>query len=514
MSNRNTTFVLASVIVPLLITAVIVVLFLLPTPKSGVAATVSTAKPTAPDTNRLGPPSDFSTPAVLAATPPANLWKGWTYGHSVTLAAAPASALEDRPVNIRVSGLEPGEPVTLRTNMQDMKNRAWSAQATFVADKSGIVDVAHAAPRYGSYSGVHAMGLVWAMVPESAANPQNVLWIPKSNPKSHSYRIELQALSDGRVLASRTLERYAWRASNVKETRVNTNGLVGMLFRPRSPGPHPAIIVLGGSEGGLHPQVDEAALFASHGYIALGLAYFQGYGNTDLSLANLPKQLVDIRLEDFHKAADWIKRQPGVDAKHVAIMGWSKGAEAALVAAATWPKDFQAVIGFMPSSVVWAGLQYGPASSSWTLHGKPLPYVSFVANPAMFKKGKPIAFVSAYAAGLKNKDAVEKAAISVEHIAGPVLLIAANDDQIWPSCLMAQQVMQRLQAHHHAYADQSLCYQGAGHIILPPYRPTNSNAAALPGGGSILFGGDPIAYAFADRNAWSKILAFLQTASH
>lgn len=514
MSNRHTTFVRASIIIPLLIAAVIVVLLLLPTPNLGDTAATSTFKPIAANSNRPGPPADFNATAVLASTPPATLWNGWTYGHSVTLAPTPASALEDRPVDIRVSGLKPDEPVTLRTNTHDMNNRAWSAQATFVADKHGMVDVAHAAPRYGSYSGAHAMGLVWSMAPESSANPQNVLWIPKWMPKSHSYHIEIQALANGRVLSSRTLERYAYRASDVKETRVNTNGLVGVLFRPTSPGPHPAVLVLGGSEGGLHPQVDEAALLASRGYIAFGLAYFQGYGNKNPALAKLPKQLIDIPLEDFHKAAAWLRRQSHVDTKHVAIMGWSKGAEAALVSAATWPKDFQAVIGFMPSSVVWFGLRDGPGprSSSWTLHGKQLPYATPVLDPALFEQGKPIAFVSAYAAGLKDKKAVEKAVIPVEHIAAPVLLIAASDDQIWPSCLMTQQVMQRLKVHHHTYADESLCYVGAGHMILPPYRPTNANAAAIPGASSILFGGNPIAYAYADPDAWSRVLTFLQTA--
>ncbi len=273
--------------------------------------------------------------------------------------------------------------------------------------------------------------------------------------------------------------------------------------------------MLGGSEGGLHPQVDEAALLASHGYIAFGLAYFQGVGGSNPALFALPKQLVDIPLGYFHKAANWLKQQPRVDAKHVAIMGWSKSAEAALVAATTWPGNFQAVIEFMPSSVVWFGLRYGPgpASSSWTRNGKPLPFVTPVMNPAMFARGKPIAFVSAYAAGLKNKKAVEKATIPVERIAGPVLLIAASDDRMWPSCRMARQVTQRLKAHHHAYADESLCYENAGHMILPPYRPTNANAVAIPIG-SFLLGGNPTAYAYADRNAWSKVLAFLQKALH
>lgn len=511
MSNPHTTFTRVSVISRWLIAATVIVLFLLVVPKSGEAATLSTATATAPATNRLAPPADFSTPAVLANTPPASLWKAWNYSHSVALAVTPASGLEDQPVDIRVSGLKPGEPVTLRASMQDLRNRMWQAEATFMADKNGVVDVAHAAPRYGSYSGAHAMGLIWAMVPMDAENPQNVFWIPKG----HTYRIKLEALADDRVLASHTLERYSYRANEVEKTVVHADGLVGELYRPTTPGPHPAVLVLGGSGGGLHPQVDAAALLASHGYVALGLAYFQGFETWNPALAKLPRELIDIPLEDFHQAAAWLRRQPNVDAKHVAIMGWSKGAEAALVSAATWPEDFQAVIGFMPSSVVWAGIQRspGPGSSSWTVGGKPLSYVNFVLDPSMFGLGKPIAFLPGYAAGLKDKKAVEKAAIPVERIAGPILLITGSDDQIWPSPLMTRQIMQRLKSHHHAYADASLYYKGAGHMILPPYQPTNANAIAFPGGG-ILFGGKPIAYAYANRDAWSKTLAFLQTALH
>ncbi|MGH8399289.1 MAG: acyl-CoA thioester hydrolase/BAAT C-terminal domain-containing protein, partial [Gammaproteobacteria bacterium] len=240
------------------------------------------------------------------------------------------------------------------------------------------------------------------------------------------------------------------------------------------------------------------------------LAYFQGFQAFDPQLRSLPRMLMNIPLEYFAKAADWIKQQPGVDPHHVAIIGWSKGAEAALITAATFPKDFQAVIGFMPSSVVWSGIEYGPGSisSSWTLYGKPVPWVNPIMNSAMFTSGKPLAFLGSYQAGLKDTAAVEKAVIPVEKIAAPLLLVSASDDQIWPSPLMARQIVQRLAAHHHAYADESLCYAGAGHDIQAPYHPTNASVVAVPGG-SFAFGGNPIAYAFADRNAWDKVLAFL-----
>ncbi|MGB9429378.1 MAG: acyl-CoA thioester hydrolase/BAAT C-terminal domain-containing protein [Gammaproteobacteria bacterium] len=508
MTDKQKGIARSGVIITLLIAVVIVVLSLLPTPKSGPAAVAATEDKAAASANCLTVPADFSTPAVIAATPPESLWQHWQYGASVNMSTTPVSALVDQPLAIRVSGLKPSEPVTLRASMPDDRNRTWSAQATFLADDRGVVDVAHMAPRYGSYSGVHATGLIWSMLPQNVKNPQEILYAPAAG----SYTIRLEALADSRILAQATLNRTI-QSSGVIKTSVNTNGLAGELYTPVTPGPHPAIIVLGGSEGGLYPQVNEAALLASHGYVALGLAYFQGFENNEVGLAALPQKLMDIPLEYFVKAADWLKQQPSVDPKHVAIMGWSKGAEAALITAATFPKEFQAVIGFMPSSVVWSGINYGPGpiSSSWTLHGKPLPWVNPVMNLAMFSSGKPLAFVSSHRAGLKDTSAVEKAAIPVEHIAGPVLLISGGDDQIWPSPLMSEQIMQRLAAHHHAYNDESLCYAGAGHAILPPYRPTNASVVTVPGG-SFAFGGNPTAYAFADRDAWNKVLAFLHTA--
>lgn len=511
MSKEQTGIARSGVIITLLIAAAIVVLFLLPTPKpSPVAGLATTPPPSSDTTGCLQVPADFSTPAVVAAAPPANIWTNWHYGSSVALSAAPASALMDDPVAIQVTGLKPGEPVTLRASMLDYQHRTWSAEATFFADDYGVVDVTRTAPKYGSYSGVHAMGLVWSMLPQNVKNPQQFMYDPALG--SDSVAIDLQALAGEHVLAQTTLTRYL-QAPGVTKTEVTSNGLVGELYAPSTRGPHPAIVVLGGSEGGWLSSSPEAALLASHGYTALALAYFQGFQSFDPRLASLPKMLMNIPLEYFAKAADWLKQQPGVDPQHVAIMGWSKGAEAALITAATFPKDFQAVIAFMPSSVVWSGIEYGPGpiSSSWTVHGKPLPWVNPVINPSMFSSGKPLAFLDSYQAGLKDAAAVEKATIPVEKIAGPVLLVSATDDQIWPSPLMSQQTMQRLAAHHHAYDDESLCYAGAGHAILPAYRPTNASVVAVPGG-SFAFGGNPTAYAFADRDAWSKVLTFLHKA--
>ncbi|MDN5865050.1 MAG: acyl-CoA thioesterase/BAAT N-terminal domain-containing protein [Gammaproteobacteria bacterium] len=476
------------------------------------AALLTSAASNAATTTRtadcLSVPKGFSSLAVKAAAAPASLWKGWIYGDDIKMTVAPHDALFDQPVAVRVHGLKPGQPLTLKASATDRQGRTWSASAIFVADTHGEIDAGRMAPQYGDYSGVHAMGLVWAMKPEGVKNPAYALFIPKD------HHIEFAALARGKLLAQATLTR-SHVAPNVRHIQVNTDGLVGDLFLPTTPGKHPGIVVLGGSEGGLHPQVEEAALLAAHGYAALGLAYFQGgmgIRTKNPRLAGLPKMLVEIPLEYFVKAADWLKQQPGVDAHEVAIMGWSKGAEAALVTAALFPRDFQAVLAYAPSSVAWFGLQYrGPATSSWTLDGNPLPWATPIVDPALFTGGKPISFTPGYAAGLEDTAAVSKAAIPVERIAGPVLLISGTDDQMWPSAVMARQIMQRLAAHDHAYADESLCYRGAGHMILPPYRPTVTTGVTA-GPMTILLGGSQIAYAFANPDSWHKVLRFLQTA--
>ncbi|MHB8425854.1 MAG: acyl-CoA thioester hydrolase/BAAT C-terminal domain-containing protein [Gammaproteobacteria bacterium] len=492
MTRRHTGIARAGLIILLLIVA---------------AATATTAA----NASCRPPPADFSSPAVLARTAPASLWQGWAYHHPITLAATPASALVDQPVSIRVSGLKSGEPVTLHADMQDYQGITWSAHATFTADKDGVVDVRHAAPRYGTYAGVHPMGLVWSMSPENTKHPDASLFIPSGDRET----VTLTALADQRVLARSVFKSLSWNPA-IRKTRLHSDGLVGVLFTPAQPGLHPAVIVLGGSEGGLEPQVAEAALLASHGYTVLGLAYFQGFGNTDPRLASLPQELVNIPLEYFARAADWLKRQPGVEAKPIAILGWSKGAEAALLVAATYPQDFRAVVAYAPSAVVNSGLNYGqgPITSSWSLNGKPLPFVPFGYEPGMFAGGTPIVLRPGYVNSLKDAKAVGPATIPVERIAGPVLLISGSDDQIWPSATYAHRIMARLKAHHHAYADQSLCYHGAGHFIIWPYRPALTTGAAFGNGTTILFGGGMRAYAFADRDSWRKVLMFLQKALH
>jgi len=63
---------------------------------------------------------------------------------------------------------------------------------------------------------------------------------------------------------------------------------------------------------------------------------------------------------------------------------------------------------------------------------------------------------------LQNERAVEAATIEVENINGPILLISAAQDEIWPSEKMSDAIVERLREKGFSYPYQNLSYE-TGH---------------------------------------------------
>jgi dienelactone hydrolase len=131
----------------------------------------------------------------------------------------------------------------------------------------------------------------------------------------------------------------------VGRSDVRDHGLVGTLYYPEGVDPLPGVLMLGGAEGGMHE--DDAALLAAHGYAALALAYY--------GMPGLPATAQDIPLEYFGHALAYIQRHPRVRADRLAVMGGSKGGEAALLVAATFPQ-VRAAISVVGSGLVTQGI--------------------------------------------------------------------------------------------------------------------------------------------------------------
>lgn len=289
---------------------------------------------------------------------------------------------------------------------------------------------------------------------------------------------------------------------------VEEEGLVGTLFCPSTPGPHPAVIALGGVGGGLREGGAEA--LASEGFASLALAYF--------GVEPLPRELVEIPLEYFERTIAWLKSQPEVDANRIALVGNSKGGELALLLGATYPEDVKAVIGYASSAVVWQGITfdrevyYGGPKSPWTSRGEPVPFAR-IARPlptemvrmvGSYLGRQPLVGRVFYERALTDETAVAAAEIAVEKIDGPLLLISGTDDQMWPSTRLSEMAIERLKAHDHPFPYEHLRYEGAGHMItLPNAEPPVSWTSRYE------VGGIREANEFANADSWTKVLSFL-----
>jgi fermentation-respiration switch protein FrsA (DUF1100 family) len=293
---------------------------------------------------------------------------------------------------------------------------------------------------------------------------------------------------------------------------VREEGLVGTLFLPAGPGPHPAVMILNGSGGGINEP--RAALYASHGYAAFALGYFKAPGLSDYISAT--------RLEYFETALAWLHRTLKPLHGFVALSGQSRGGELVLLLGAMFPASVSAVIGYVPGAVVHCAQNacdpaLGREGPAWIYRGRPLPHVwenNRTATWAPWDEGpEPRRHADALLTALQDPEAVARARIPVEKIRGPVMLLSATDDGSWPSSLYGRMVAERLAQIGHPHAVSHLDFEGAGHSILFPYVPTTQLGYAHPvSGRRSTSGGTPAHNAHADEASWQGVLRFLHEA--
>jgi dienelactone hydrolase len=391
-----------------------------------------------------------------------------------SISVSPRTALVDQPVAVTVQGLPAGARTTLTARAKDTDELTWSATAQFKATSAGEVSLGQPSLG-GSYTGVNPMGLFTLMAPP-AGSEAAVYLFPETG-----YDVTLEASVDGRVVATASVRRQGPVVVGVVEKRLRParDGIYGNLCLPKSTAARrPAVLVFGGSNGGLTTSM-AAALLAAHGYPSLALAYFKAPG--------LPKTLHNIPLEYFVKALGVLRDQPGVDRRHVLVAGVSRGGEAALLLGAHFPRLVNGVVAGVPSSVVNPAPRPDNGKPAWTVRGRPLPAVS----PSEF--GQP------------NPQGTPQAVIPVERIHGPILLTCGGQDLTWPSCAYVDAITARLRAHRFAYPVTALRYPDAGHLIggLTAWYGSLTDAVLTSSGGTMA--GTQAAQA----DAHAKLLALL-----
>jgi dienelactone hydrolase len=278
--------------------------------------------------------------------------------------------------------------------------------------------------------------------------------------------------------------------------------IVANFHCPSTSGTHPGVIVIGGAGGGLESANAVGSLLADAGYAALALAYF--------GLEDLPTRLEEVPLEYFKQAIEYMRSHPSVAASKIGLIGTSKGGEGALLVSATY-REIGAVVAYSPSHVVFqgiaeTGLNETTAKSSWTLDSKPVPFVPFRLNyDCIDRYGF---YLGLYLGSLQDQHAVERAAIPVEHINGPILLLSGTEDTVWPASTMCEQAIKRLRQHQFGFQFQHLKYEGAGHLVAGLSRLT---PARSPQAQAMTLGGTEGANTAARDDAWTQVRGFFDT---
>jgi acetyl esterase/lipase len=406
------------------------------------------------------------------------------------------------PLSITLDGLPADTEVqlvaerTMEASNPSTAPRLYRSQASFSAPQ-GSLDLASAKPRSGTYDDADIRGLFWSMSPVEAAD------IGALQP----LQVRLTASAAGKVLSSTIIE-FVDALPAVKVEQVEEfPGAVFATLPGKSQ--RPAIIVLGGSEGGSWVARDRSPRFASRGFAVLGLPYYSP-GSEPREIPQLPAAFADIPVDRLNQAFKWLQQRPEVDASRVALVGISKGAEFALLAASRF-EWITSVVAIVPTDVVWEG--WGPGvdagrRSSFMLDGKPLPfvpYLGFAEEIAGFRTGQDVRMRRFQDKGrAAHPAAAVQARIAVENFTGPLLVVGGHDDQVWGSGMMAQNIAERRAAAGRETV--ALIFAEAGHPLSGSgWLPTTQYNV-----GPSKSGGTPRANAQAQARAFAETIVFLK----
>jgi len=436
--------------------------------------------------------------------------------------------LLDEPVPIRVTGVPGGKTVRLRATATWAGQR-WQSTATFRprpddgADgpPTGTVDTRRAAPvtgtaGYGDETGADPRGLLWSMRPVEGdtlggAGPA------VAATDAATMRVELTAMLGDRVVDSTTVTRVV-RSRGVEREAVGIEGVAGTLFRPAGGDRHPLVLLLGGA---CRPPPVPASVLASRGYATLALSYADG--------EDRPAPVEGVRLSTVARALEWFRDREAIADDRVAVVGFRKGGELALLAGATLDRvgpvvsvaGSGAAVQSLPDrferpDAPWridVGTDPDPTSTAesaflpWEATGEEL--ASLVGD---WCRRDPVRARPLYERGLWGvRSAVrQEATFPVERTDGPVLLVSPGDDAVWPAERLAEFAAARLSADADA-SYRHVTYSGAGHALTVPGLPTTtrgSRGTSIPGL-ALARGGRPAEDAAAEVDLWRRTLGTL-----
>lgn len=243
------------------------------------------------------------------------------------------------------------------------------------------------------------------------------------------------------------------------KTTVVKEGFEGIYFEANDK-KDKVVIVVSGSNGGMKITKDCAEFYYRNGVSALAVALFKTKGTQ--------KDLDRVPIEYIESAIRWLKE---LGYRRIGIDGTSKGSEIALFSATIFP-ELTCVIARVPSHFISEGLlikgknKMPSGTSCWSYRGVEIPYAPYNARkfnlPKILIKEKELHLITIN----REKTVKEEHLIPVEKINGPVLLISAVNDKVWPSYESGMYLEKRLQEKEFAKPFKHIAYPTMSHAML------------------------------------------------
>ncbi|MEO1654210.1 MAG: acyl-CoA thioester hydrolase/BAAT C-terminal domain-containing protein [Bacteroidota bacterium] len=411
----------------------------------------------------------------------------------------PDSSLYHQPLHIKVQSFPANQEIKITLKAKDARGSQWKSEAIYRSNPQGIIDLSKDKSLAGSYRGIHPMGLFWSL----------------QSPDYHQFTTnkgfwaEFEIYQQDNLLSRKKVFRESTRSLNALNINYiqKRDSIIADFYLPDTCQNCPAIIFLGGSGGGFRQE--RASLLASEGYAVLNLKYFRH--------ESLPDGIVEIPLEYVHKAYQWLQQEKGVAPNKIGIMGRSRGSELAMLYAIYF-SGLSYVVAEVPSSVVWFG--WAENKSSWSYQGKPFPYAEYSDEAStrielgQQQRGEQFREMPKFLSAFKDTAMIKRTRIPIEKLSCPVLFISGEDDQTWPSAMMAEMMMESLRKNNFSYPYQHFSYPEAGHNFAGggqgcgiPYLPPEDYSQSSARGGS------DKGNALAAIQSWKVILDFVQKSS-
>ncbi|KAL8622875.1 hypothetical protein ACOMHN_026996 [Nucella lapillus] len=416
--------------------------------------------------------------------------------HTDHIQVTPRVSLFDQKVHVKVHDLPSKAKVTLHmTTEQEWRRKPamFRSCGSFVTSDAGDLDLQRDGSLGGTYTGLDPMGLFWSLKP-CPSGLQNIRLVVRNGDDPVLYTLSLYlghwSLTD--LVAKETtltplhstMVTRLKKAADVRRIPVRDGGVRGMLFLPPGEGPHPGVIDMFGSAGGI--MEIRASLLASHGFAVLALPFFK--------YDDLPNGFYDITFDYFEEAASWLSSHKEVSDGGIGVVAVSAGATIALMMAWKCP-EVKAVV---------------------SING-PL----FIYHKSMFRKDGTL-----LKKGIeRNKHALQmtrhgmmvKTAFDFktedflpvwESSARILLLMSGDDGQV--DSHMAD-LCHSMYPRDKRHLMEVVHYPGAGHLLEPPYTPHCRSCISPFSGMDMLWGGNPEAHAPAQEDSWQRLQTFLRT---